>query len=198
VGGAALASAVAAGLGEAAAFGFSVGTPRIHAVQTHAAHPLERAYTRVRDRALVRLGEPPASAGSEAAVAARLATPDAAPAIAEAMAYARAHRSRHMWPWETAPHSVAHGILDDETYDWAAVVEAMLSSGGWPVTVGEDALAKACAMGRESTAIPADATGTAGLAGLLELRLAGQVAANEHVAVLFTGVDRAAGSAAGA
>ena len=23
-----------------------------------------------------------------------------------------------MWAWETTPASVAHGILDDETYDW--------------------------------------------------------------------------------
>lgn len=198
VGGGALASAVAAGLGEAAALGFPAGAPRIHAVQTRAAHPLERAYERVRDRALVRLGEPPASAGSQAAVAARLATPDAAAAVAEAMAYARAHRSRHMWPWEDTPHSVAHGIVDDETYDWAATVEAMLASGGWPVTVGEDTLLQACAMGREATAIPVDATGAAGLAGLLELRRAGQVGVDEHVAVLFTGVDRAAAPAAGA
>ena len=37
------------------------------------------------------------------------------------------HRSRYMWPWETAPVSVAHGILDDETYDWLAVERAMLT-----------------------------------------------------------------------
>ena len=34
----------------------------------------------------------------------------------------RRHRAEFMWPWETEPHSVAHGILDDETYDWLAVV----------------------------------------------------------------------------
>jgi len=28
------------------------------------------------------------------------------------------HRSEFMRPWETMPQSVAHGILDDETYDW--------------------------------------------------------------------------------
>ena len=37
----------------------------------------------------------------------------------------------------TEPHSVAHGILDDETYDWLAVVEGMLATGGTPVVVGE-------------------------------------------------------------
>ncbi|MDR1709906.1 MAG: pyridoxal-phosphate dependent enzyme, partial [Candidatus Accumulibacter sp.] len=34
-------------------------------------------------------------------------------------------RSRYMRPWETAPHSIAHGILDDETYDWLEIVRAM-------------------------------------------------------------------------
>ena len=192
VGGGALASATAAGLAEARALGFPAGVPRIHAVQTHAAQPLRRAYERVRDRALVRLGEPPAPAGEEAAVATRLAFPDAAAAVREAMAHARAHRGRYMWPWETMPHSIAHGILDDETYDWAAVVEAMLSSGGWPVTVGEDTLAEARGLAVETTGIPVDPTGAAGLAGLVELRRAGAVRPDEHVAVLFTGVDRAA------
>ena len=47
-----------------------------------------------------------------------------------ALADAARHRSAFMWPWETEPRSVAHGILDDETYDWLAVVRAMLATGG--------------------------------------------------------------------
>ncbi len=55
------------------------------------------------------------------------------------LGYAASHRSEFMWPWESEPHSVAHGILDDETYDWLAVVEGMLATGGAPVVVGETA-----------------------------------------------------------
>ena len=95
-----------------------------------------------------------------------------------------------MWPWETEPHSIAHGILDDETYDWLAVVEAMLTSGGRPVVVGEEALIRANAVAVETTGIPVDPTGSAGLAGLLELRRLGVIAPNARVAVLFTGIVR--------
>ncbi len=106
------------------------------------------------------------------------------------LAYARAHRAAFMWPWETVPHSIAHGILDDETYDWAAVIEAMLTTGGRPVVVGEAQLAEANVVAQESTEIPVDPTGSAGLAGLLELRSNGVIGDDERVAVLFTGIDR--------
>ena len=39
--------------------------------------------------------------------------------------------------------SVATGILDDETYDWRAVVEGMLPTRGQPLVVSEDVLLKA-------------------------------------------------------
>ncbi len=106
------------------------------------------------------------------------------------LTYARSHRGSFMWPWETEPHSIAHGILDDETYDWAAVVEAMLTTGGRPVVVGEELLARANELGHESTGIPVDPTGSSGLAGLLRLRDQGAVGDDERVAVLFTGIDR--------
>ena len=38
-----------------------------------------------------------------------------------------------MWPWEGELTSLADGILDDETYDWLAVVEGMLDTGGSPL-----------------------------------------------------------------
>jgi threonine synthase len=104
--------------------------------------------------------------------------------------YAAHHRSELMWPWESEPHSIAHGILDDETYDWLAVVEAMLESGGIPVVVDEDILAAASALARETTGIDVDPTGSSGLAGLLELQGAGEVDPDERVAVLFTGAIR--------
>jgi threonine synthase len=95
-----------------------------------------------------------------------------------------------MWPWETEPHSIAHGILDDETYDWLVLVQEMLATGGSTVVVDETTLAGANVLARDATGIAADATGTAGLAGLLALRDTGVVGDAERVAVLFTGIDR--------
>ena len=83
--------------------------PRIHAVQTAAA-PLQRAWDRVRQHGLD---------------------------------YAIAHRSEFMWPWKTPPRSIATGILDDETYDWAALIRGMQASGGYPIVVSEERLLEA-------------------------------------------------------
>jgi threonine synthase len=108
------------------------------------------------------------------------------------IAYAARHRSEFMWPWEQKPRSIAHGILDDETYDWLAVVEGMLATGGTPLVVDEGTLARANALALESTGIKVDPTGSAGLAGLLVMRAAGEVGVDERVALLFTGIARAA------
>jgi threonine synthase len=143
--------------------------PRFHAVQTRNAHPLERAFSRVRQRA-----------GHEA-------SPET---IVRAMTWARSHRSEVMWPWETEPRSIAEGILDDETYDWAAVVGGMLATDGAPILVGEDRLREANELAREATGIDVSHTGSAGLAGLLELAERGELRPDERVAVLFTGVHR--------
>jgi threonine synthase len=108
----------------------------------------------------------------------------------EELRFARHHRSQFMWPWEETPESIAHGILDDETYDAFAILEGMLVSGGYPVTVSEARLAEANALARGVAHRCADATGTAGLAGLLELREHGLPPAGAAVAVLFTGGAR--------
>lgn len=92
-----------------------------------------------------------------------------------------------MSPWETAPHSIAHGILDDETYDWVAVVEGTLRSGGYPIVVPEETLSLANRMARELTQIPVDPTGSAGLAGLIACP---DRKTNERAIVVFSGVDR--------
>ena len=85
--------------------------------------------------------------------------------------------------------SIATGILDDETYDWRAVVGGMLTTGGRPVVVSEERLAEAHQLA-QTAGFRVDPTGTAGLAGLLDLLADGIVGADHRVAVLFTGVQR--------
>jgi threonine dehydratase len=165
VGGGALASACIQAFREAADLGVLPTVPRVDTVQTGGAWPLKRAF----DAVAGAHGDP-----------------------AAALRFAAHHRSAFMWPWEDEPRSVAHGILDDETYDWLAVVEGMLATGGAPLVVDEDALRQANALAQRTTGIDVDHTGTAGLAGLLALRSTGEVRDDERVAVLFTGAVRTA------
>ncbi len=94
-------------------------------------------------------------------------------------------RSQFMWAWETTPSSLAHGILDDETYDWWAIAEGMRASGGSTVVVDEAQIAAAHNAGRTHTDIHASATGTAGLAGVIARPEAGR-----QIAVIFSGAER--------
>ena len=96
------------------------------------------------------------------------------------------HRSQFMWPWESAPTSLAHGILDDETYDWWEVVKAMRETGGEAIVANEAAIAQAHNLARQQTTIRVSATGAAGLAGALASPRAGR-----STAAVFSGVDRA-------
>ncbi len=164
VGGGALASSCIHAFREGVELGALPRMPRVDTVQTEGAWPLRRAYDELR-----RASEP-----------------------AKAVRLASHHRSAFMWPWEEEPRSVAHGILDDETYDWLAVVEGMLETGGEALVVDEPSLEAANALARETTGIDVDHTGSAGLAGLLDLRARGRVADDEKVAVLFTGAVRTA------
>jgi threonine synthase len=168
VGGGALASACIQAFIEAVALGILARCPAIHTVQTYGAHPLERAYR------LVVASLPGAPTESD---------------IDRAVQAAATHRSAYMWPWETEPKSIATGILDDETYDWRAVVSGMLRTGGRPVVVTEAQLADAHALGRQA-GFAADPTGTSGLAGMVALRDEGVIGPGDRVAVLFTGVER--------
>ena len=171
VGGGALASACVQALREAADLGALDRLPRVHTVQTYGAHPLEQAYERVRELL-------PSTADPD---------PDA---VRGAMARAAANRAEFMRPWPEPPRSVATGILDDETYDWRAVVEGMLLTGGRPLVVAEDSLVTANELAVAVTGIPVDPTGSAGLGGLLEMRRRGEVGDDDRVAVLFTGARR--------
>ena len=90
-----------------------------------------------------------------------------------------------MTPWPE-PHSIADGILDDETYDWIGAFEAM-SGGGAPVVASEDMVVRAHELA-SSTGIDVSPTGSAGLAGLLSIRH--EIDDGERVAVIFSGVAR--------
>jgi threonine synthase len=169
--------------------------PRIHAVQTAGAAPLVRAWDRVAAHLAERLGiDTPAAptTGDRPELAEQLHLAAATSAFATELARVPLDRARFMWPWETEPHSIAGGILDDETYDWFAVVRAMLLSGGYPVVVPESSVEEANRIGRATTGIDVDHTGSAGLAGLIDLRRRGEVDPGEAVGVLFTGIRRAA------
>jgi threonine synthase len=183
VGGGALASSVAQALREAHAMGAISALPRIHTVQTRGAFPLERAYRGVAGLLTERLALPDDAPHTLRAAA-------TTPAGRDALTWAAHHRSQFMRPWETEPHSIAAGILDDETYDWLAVVTAMLESGGEPVVVDEATLIEANHLAVESTHIDVDPTGSSGLAGLMTLARAGRIGPRETAAVLFTGIRR--------
>ncbi len=146
-------------------------------VQTQGGFPLARAHALVLDRLGVAAGE---------------AVP--ADTVEAGLRDIAGHRSDYMWPWETEPHSLAHGILDDETYDWLAVVRAMLLTGGRCVVVDEATIESANQLARPNLGIDADHTGTAGLAGLMSLTRDGLVEADETVAVIFSGVRRSSGA----
>ncbi len=166
VGGGALATSAAAGLADGVAAGWLEGVPRLHSVQARNAHPLAVAWRRL--------------TGASGAVNGD------ADEIGRLIDQARSDPDRYMEPWPGEPHSVASGILDDVTYDWLTIVEAMLGSGGWPVLADEDTLVRAHRLGHEHTGIDVCATGSAGFAGVL----AEPPEAGSRVAVLFTGVDR--------
>ena len=165
VGGGALASSVIQGFRFAHRASWVAQLPRFHTVQTQAAWPLKRAWDLVQELLQTQ---------SEVAVLDR----------------ATKHRSEFMRPWEGTPHSVAHGILDDETYDWLAIVKGMLASHGTALVADEDLLREANALAREATGIPVCHTGSAGLAGLVQLLRDGVVKRDERVAVVFSGVQR--------
>lgn len=95
----------------------------------------------------------------------------------------------HMWPWDD-PSSLATGILDDVVYDWQPLVGTMLEDGTTPVVATEADIAEAHRLVRAHTDVPADPTGSAGLAGLLAARRNDTIGSDEPAVVLLTGVER--------
>ena len=171
VGGGALASACLQAYGRAVAASLVARAPQVHVVQTQGAAPLHRAWGLVRQR----VGQ-------------------GATSNEDALRDAVAHRSAVMWPWEAVPRSVATGILDDETYDWAAVLRGVAATGGSSAVVDEATLLQANQWALETPGVAVSHTGSAGLAGLLQLRRDGVIAAGARVGLLFSGLRRKATS----
>ena len=216
VGGGALATAVVTGLAAAVDRGDLARLPVIHAVQPEGNHPLVRAWDTLalesltperapntRDSSyfldrIVRAQAMPEGAMDNArrAAIAESIGPIEGDRLQELAGHLRYDPERYMRVWEEEPVSYASGILDDITYDWVDIVEAMLASGGWPLVASEDDFRRAHRLAHEHTDIDVCPTGAAGLGGLLALTAASDgsgaagVSPGERVAVLFTGRTR--------
>jgi threonine synthase len=189
VGGGALASSIARGLDEARRLGALDRLPRLHLVQTERVAPVRAAYDRL--LAAVKDDHPgrPLPEGGDA-LADALRTEPWRRSVEAVLRAAALNRSLLWSPWPDPRPSVAHGILDDDTYDGLAILRAMLETGGSPVTVDEETLVEAAKAMQTRAGIDADETGSAGLAGLLAWRRDHAASPNERALVLATGVRR--------
>jgi len=208
IGGGALARSVSGAWSTLEALGVVRELPRIHACQTEGAFPFARAW-------LLLLAEIARNAGCAFPPASQYATlpgvrqvlsedQDAIATVAhfaraafrsspvrDALRAAAASPESFMWAWDGAPpHSLAHGILDDETYDWYFLARALLRTGGQAVVAPEALVAQAHELALAHTLVNVSATGSAGLAGLLALRQAGIVPDDARVGLFFTGLNR--------
>ena len=75
-------------------------------------------------------------------------------------------RPEFMFPWE-APTSIAHGLLDDETYDWVELVDGMLKTSGSVTLVNDAMICMAKQQAEHRYNIDACHTGSAGLAAMM-------------------------------
>lgn len=212
VGGGALASSSAQALAEVMRHDPLPCLPRFHTVQTRGAFPLARAYDRVVrfiDARLKGQADPQlepyvddmtvekrALAHDSGSISDRLAMADCirsawdSTAVQSAVRYAAAYKHLFMWPWEVEPKSLAGGILDDECYDWFAVLSTMLRTGGLPLVADESRIARAHDLAHSQTSIRPSYTGSAGLAGLLLMKEANAIPDYENACIYLTGIER--------
>jgi len=213
VGGGALARSVAQAFEEALQLGFIDALPRIHVCQPEGGFPFVRAYllalaeiARCKgysfDLSYDRSADPLTQLQKTAAfLRARSAQIQEAtafvkrsfdtPVVQSVLNKMAGSASHFMWPWDGAvPHSLAHGILDDVTYDWYFLLCAVLRSGGRAEILAEGTIRDAYAKAHLHTGIPVCPTGASGLAGLIQLQASGAITPGESVGLFFTGFDR--------
>jgi threonine synthase len=214
VGGGALARSVAQAFEEALQLGFISALPRIHTCQPAGGFPFVRAYLLVLAEIARRSGrsfdlsydngaDPVVQLQRTMAfarartdqiqeVAAFVQRSFDSPLVQSVLNDMAGKPGHFMWPWDGAvPHSLAHGILDDVTYDWYYLLRAVLRSGGRAEILAEDTIHTAYEMAQHHTGIPVCPTGASGLAGLMQLQASGAIATGEAVSLFFTGFDRA-------
>jgi threonine synthase len=213
VGGGALARSVAQALEEALQIGFIQVLPRIHVCQPAGGFPFVRAYLLALAEIARRSGHAfdlSYDRGAEPVVqlqrmtAFACACPDQiqevatfvqrrfdSPLVQSVLKDMAGFAGHFMWPWDGGtPHSLAHGILDDVTYDWYHLLRAVLRSGGRAEILAEDTIRAAYAKAQSHTGIPVCPTGASGLAGLIQLTDSGTIDRGESAGLFFTGFDR--------
>ncbi len=188
VGGGAWASGLWRGLRDGRSLGIIDSLPVLHCVQAEGCAPLVDAWRTVTARALTALGHDELVDDGYEAVAAALVTSEARHAVESALQWALTHRPSVMKIWED-PHSIATGILDDEVYDWAAIVRGMIVSGGWPIVVTDAHVAAATTL-VNAASIDADETGSAAAAGVLAFGELHGARPDERVTITVTGIRR--------
>jgi threonine synthase len=216
VGGGALARAAAQALEEAHRLGLIPRLPRIHVCQPEGGFPFVRAWLLALAGIARRSGlpfdldyrhgaDPVAQLETTLAftregrdqiqaVAAFVASRFDSPAIQAFLIEMAGQAGRFMWAWDgPAPQSLAHGILDDVTYDWYHLLRAVLRTGGWAEILDEATIGRAHGLAQRHTGIRVCATGAAGLAGLIRLTDSDVIDPGASAAVLFTGFDRSRG-----
>ncbi len=213
VGGGALARSVAQAFEEALELGFISALPRIHTCQPEGGFPFVRAYLLVLAEIARRSGDAfdlsyecgadpvvqlqrtldfaRARPAQIQGVAAFVQRSFDSPLVQSVLSDMAGHAGRFMWAWDgSAPHSLAHGILDDVTYDWYYLLRAVLRSGGRAEILAEDTIRAAYEMAHSHTGIPVCPTGASGLAGLMQLTDSGAIDRGESTGLFFTGFDR--------
>ncbi|HSO59585.1 MAG TPA: pyridoxal-phosphate dependent enzyme [Desulfobacterales bacterium] len=213
VGGGALARSVAQAFEEALQLGFIQVLPRIHVCQPAGGFPFVRAYLLALAEIARRSGLPfdldyqhgaDPRVQLEKTMAFTLVGRDQIQAVAnfvkshfdspamQSFLVDMAGEAGHlMWPWDGGtPHSLAHGILDDVTYDWYYLLRAVLRSGGRTEILAEETIRAAYEMAQHHTGIPVCPTGASGLAGLMQLTDSGAIDRGESAGLFFTGFDR--------
>jgi len=213
VGGGALARSIAQAFEEALQLGFIIALPRVHVCQPEGGFPFVRAYLlalaeiarrsgHAFDLAYDRSAQPPSElqkltafarthADQVRQIALFAARHFDSPAVQSVLKDMAGKAGHFMWPWDgAAPHSLAHGILDDVTYDWYFLLQAVLRSGGRAEIIREDTVRGAYEKAQSETGIRVCPTGAAGLAGLMHLQASAVIDREESVGLFFTGFDR--------
>lgn len=197
VGGGALGSSIVQGLLEAHRLGIVPRLPHIDAVQTTRVAPFVRAWELACRVVLKRKGLAltpesfPEREGFHQALAARTALRLDERILTARPSFLARHRDRFMVPWAAVQPSLAHGILDDETYDWVALLEGVMRSRGRAVLIEEALLQRAWEAVRSVSDLRPCHTGVSGLAGAVVLAQAeGEERPAGPWAVILSGTAR--------